>query len=106
MRTVREVLEELTSHVMPPRGIAIEIKEMPSKGSKEPNWVARVSAMNSDRTQLFSEKVLALRKSDRLIDWEELLFGWNAASIARAERSKPKRSRLRLLRRRTPNPAP
>ena len=27
--------------------------------------------MNSDRTQLFSEKVLALRKSDRLIDWED-----------------------------------
>jgi hypothetical protein len=45
MRTVREVLEELTSDVMPPRGIAIEIKEMPSKGSKEPNWVAKVSAM-------------------------------------------------------------
>ena len=36
MRTAREVLEELTSHVMPPRGISIEIKEMPSKGSKEP----------------------------------------------------------------------
>jgi hypothetical protein len=71
MRTVREVLDELTSDVMPPRGIAIEIKEIPSKGSKEPNWVARVSAMNSDRTQLFSEKVLALRKSDRLIDWED-----------------------------------
>ena len=71
MRAAREVLEELTGHVMPPRGIAIEIKEMPSKGSKGPNWVARVSAMNSDRTQLFSEKVLALRKSDRLIDWEE-----------------------------------
>src|SRR5258708_3859743 len=44
---------------------------MPSKGSKDPNWVAGVSAMNSDRVQLFSEKVLALRKSDRLIDWEE-----------------------------------
>jgi hypothetical protein len=71
MRTAREVLEELTSHVMPPRGIAIEIKEMPSKESKSPNWVAKVSAMNSDRTQLFSEKVLALRKSDRLIDWED-----------------------------------
>jgi hypothetical protein len=71
MRAARVVLEELTSHVMPPRGIAIEIKEMPSKGSKGPNWVARVSAMNSDRTQLFSEKVLALRKSDRLIDWED-----------------------------------
>ena len=71
MRAARVVLEELTSHVMPPRGVAIEIKEMPSKGSKGPNWVARVSAMNSDRTQLFSEKVLALRKSDRLIDWEE-----------------------------------
>ena len=71
MRAAREVLEELTSHVMSPRGIAIEIKEMPSKGSKGPNWVARVSAMNSDRTQLFSEKVLALRKSDRLIDWED-----------------------------------
>ena len=71
MRPAREVLEELTSHVMPPRGIAIEIKEMPSKGSKDPNWVAGVSAMNSDRVQLFSEKVLALRKSDRLIDWEE-----------------------------------
>ena len=71
MRAAREVLEELTSHVMPPRGIAIEIKEMPSKGSKGPNWVARVSAMNSDRTQLFSEEVLALRKSDRLIDWED-----------------------------------
>src|ERR1700741_5390533 len=67
MRTAREVLEELTSHVMPPRGIAIEIKEMPSKESKSPNWVAKVSAMNSDRTQLFSEKVSALRKSDRLI---------------------------------------
>jgi hypothetical protein len=71
VRTVREVLEELTRDVMPPRGIAIEIKEMPSKGSKEPNWAARVSAMNSDRTQLFCEKVLALRKSDRLIDWED-----------------------------------
>ena len=71
MRAAREALEELTSHVMPPRGIAIEIKEMPSKGSKEPNWVARVSAMNSDRTQLFSEKVLALYRSDRLIDWED-----------------------------------
>jgi hypothetical protein len=71
MRAARVVLEELTSHVMPPRGVAIEIKEMPSKGSKGPNWVARVSAMNSDRTQLFSEKVLALRKSDRLIDWED-----------------------------------
>jgi hypothetical protein len=71
MGAARVVLEELTSHVMPPRGIAIEIKEMPSKGSKGPNWVARVSAMNSDRTQLFSEKVLALRKSDRLIDWED-----------------------------------
>jgi hypothetical protein len=71
MRTTREVLEEITSHVMPPRGIAIEIKEMPSKESKSPNWVAKVSAMNSDRTQLFSEKVLALRKSDRLIDWED-----------------------------------
>jgi hypothetical protein len=71
MRAARVVLEELTSQVMPPRGVAIEIKEMPSKGSKGPNWVARVSAMNSDRTQLFSEKVLALRKSDRLIDWED-----------------------------------
>ena len=71
MRAARVVLEELTSHVIPPRGVAIEIKEMPSKGSKGPNWVARVSAMNSDRTQLFSEKVLALRKSDRLIDWED-----------------------------------
>ena len=71
MRAARVVLEELTSHVMPPRGVAIEIKEMPSKGSKGPNWVARVSAMNSDRIQLFSEKVLALRKSDRLIDWED-----------------------------------
>jgi hypothetical protein len=71
MRAARVVLEELTSHVMPPRGVAIEIKEMPSKVSKGPNWVARVSAMNSDRTQLFSEKVLALRKSDRLIDWED-----------------------------------
>ena len=50
MRAARKVLEELTSHVMPPRGVAIEIKEMPSKGSKGPNWVARVSAMNSDRT--------------------------------------------------------
>jgi hypothetical protein len=42
MRTAREVLEELTSHVMPPRGIAIEIKEMASKESKGPNWPSRL----------------------------------------------------------------
>ena len=58
MRAARVVLEELTSHVIPPRGVAIEIKEMLSKGSKGPNFVAMVSAMTSDRTQLFSEKVL------------------------------------------------
>ena len=41
MRTAGEVLEELTSHVMPPRGISIEIKEMPSIACRRSNSSGR-----------------------------------------------------------------
>jgi hypothetical protein len=69
MKTAQALVQELTSRVVPPLGVAIMVKEMSSNGPDDPNWVASAGPMDLIRAQRFGEKVAELRKSDLLIDW-------------------------------------
>ena len=69
MKNARALLEELMRRVMPPRGVAITLREVPSNGPDDPNWVASAGPMDLIRAQRFGQKVAELRKSDLLIDW-------------------------------------
>jgi hypothetical protein len=72
MKSAKALLEELIRHVNPRRGLVIEVREMPSTGADDPNWVAATGAMDIPRTRRFSDKVAALRKSDPIIDWSNV----------------------------------
>jgi len=65
MKTAEQILDEMVRAVRPPRGIAVALEE--SSGGL--NWDATTGAMDLNKTQTFSEKVAALRKSDPIVDW-------------------------------------
>ena len=69
MKNARALLEELMRRVMPPRGVAITLREVPSNGPDDPNWDSSAGPMDLIRNQRFGDQVAELRKSDRLIDW-------------------------------------
>jgi hypothetical protein len=69
VKTAQALVEELTRHVMPPRGTAIVLKESTSDRPDNPNWIATSGIMDLAKQHLLTEKVAELRESDRLIDW-------------------------------------
>ena len=73
MKTAQALARELTRHVMPSRGVAIELEETPSHGPDDLNWRAGAGVMEDDlERERYSQKVVELRKSDRLIDWSSV----------------------------------
>lgn len=71
MRRARAVLDELLTHVQPPRGCAIVLTEWKSDVPPEPNWVAASGIMSTQALTRFAEKVADLRKSDSQVDWSD-----------------------------------
>jgi hypothetical protein len=60
--------------VRPPKGVSIVVTE---DSGDQPNWVAAAGPGTTEAalTDKFSEKVAELRKTDPLVDWEEVKRG-------------------------------
>ena len=69
MKTADDLVREITRHVMPPRGVAIEVAETPVNGPYDPNWFASANAMDISRLERFGQLIAELRRSDRIIEW-------------------------------------
>src|SRR5262245_37867479 len=72
MKSAEAMLEELVSHVRPPRGCAIVLTEWKSGGPTEPNWVAATGNMEAQKLARYNEKIAELRKTDPQIDWSDV----------------------------------
>jgi hypothetical protein len=68
MKTPNQVVDAIALAVQPPRGVAIVLTERPDS---VPNWVPAAGPMDAARTDKFTAKVAALRKSDPVIDWSD-----------------------------------
>jgi hypothetical protein len=73
VRTAETILDEILDHVRPNKGCAVVILERASKSANNPNWVASSGVMTSDQNTRFSTRVAALRRSDTLVDWENIV---------------------------------
>jgi hypothetical protein len=69
MKAAQNLGQELIRYVMPPAGVAIQLRERPLWGPDDPNWVAGGGAMDQVRNDRFSQKISQLRRSDCLVDW-------------------------------------
>jgi hypothetical protein len=72
MKSAEAMLEELVSHVRPPRGCAIVLTEWKSSGPTEPNWVDSTGNMEAQKLARYNEKIAELRKTDPQIDWSDV----------------------------------
>jgi hypothetical protein len=72
MKHAGAMLREIILHVRPPVGCATVLLEWEPKRPNDPNWTASVGIMDADRLRRFNEKVVELRKTDRIIDWSEV----------------------------------
>jgi hypothetical protein len=71
LKTANQLVKEIASAVQSPPGVTIVLTEEPGA---QPNWVAAAAIMDSDK---FSETVAKFRKTDPLVDWDEVDKGAN-----------------------------
>ena len=66
MKTAEALIDHILRCVRPPRHHRIELLEQ----AGEPNWIAIIGVIEITHLEQFITKVIELRKSDRLIDWD------------------------------------
>jgi hypothetical protein len=66
MKTAEALIDHILGCVRPPRHHRIELLEQ----AGEPNWIATMGVIELTYLEQFITKVIELRKSDRLIDWD------------------------------------
>ena len=71
MKPAEELLAEIANHAGSPHGSAIVLIEWKQDG--KPNWLA-ASNLEGQVSERYSEKLIALRKSDPTIDWSNVKF--------------------------------
>jgi hypothetical protein len=73
MKPAADLLNEIVRHVQPPRGSAVALTEEPGLKDGEPNWIASIGVTDLDRLERFNNKVAELRKSDPVIEWDQVM---------------------------------
>jgi hypothetical protein len=66
MKTAEALIDHILGCVRPPRHHRIELLEQ----AGEPNWIATIGVIELTYLEQFITKVIELRKSHRLIDWD------------------------------------